>query len=75
MKHDAKTDAGPQADLVLAATLQRHLHTFLRSVGNRLAHLLDIRLVLTALEIVDWGLRIVDACPHDMHARLHGVRA
>ena len=52
MKHDAKTPAGPQADLVLAATLQRHLRTFLRPFGDRLAHLLDIRLVLTALALI-----------------------
>jgi hypothetical protein len=52
MYHDAKTPVGPQADLRLAATMQQQLRSFLRPIGDRLAHLLDIRLVLTALELV-----------------------
>lgn len=52
MYHDAKRPVGPQADLRLAATMQQQLRSFLRPIGDRLAHLLDIRLVLTALELV-----------------------
>lgn len=52
MCHDAHKQPGPQADPELASCMQRLLHTFLRPIGDRLAHLLDIRLVLTALELV-----------------------
>lgn len=52
MYHDANMQAGPQADLRLAATMQQLLRSFLRPIGDRLAHLLDIRLVLTALDLV-----------------------
>ncbi|MEI8165808.1 MAG: hypothetical protein WCG26_05495 [Chloroflexales bacterium] len=52
MRHDANVQAGSQADPRLAATMQQLLRQFLRPIGDRLAHLLAIRLVLTALDLV-----------------------
>ena len=52
MRHDATMQAGPHANRRLAATTQHLLHRFLRPVADRLVHLLDIRLVLTALDLV-----------------------
>lgn len=52
MFHDAYHRSGAQADPELAAWMQHLLRSFLRPFGDRLAHLLDIRLVLTALELV-----------------------
>src|SRR5215510_534179 len=52
MAHDHILASGAQAQPVLAHALRRHLVDFLRPVAERLAAQLDIRLVQTALDLV-----------------------
>src|SRR5262245_11560117 len=52
MAHDHIVASNAQAQPVLAHTLRSHLVEFLRPVAERLASHLDIRLVQTALDLV-----------------------
>jgi hypothetical protein len=52
MAHDHIVASSTQAQPVLAHTLRSHLLQFLRPVAERLAEQLDIRLVQTALDLV-----------------------
>lgn len=52
MAHDRISAATAQAQPVLAATLRTRLVQFLRPVGTRLAAHVDIRLVQTAIDLV-----------------------